>query len=257
MKPITDFPFDPSLLTDKKYFWNRKTKEELELPTNGAEDHQALLAICQENRKLFRMISTFVPTTDGWASVQKACAMSALVIAMKPKTICEIGVFGGRSLIPMALALQANGSGKIVGIDPYSAEASTAGEVGQTLEWWNNQKMHDDVLAKFLGYLAAFKLDSVTHLILKKSDDADVPSEIDILHIDGSHTEQSVRDAERFGKNVRLGGIIVNDDLHWGGGGPLRAIDVLEEELGFRECYRVTQASNGESDDWCIHQRLK
>lgn len=257
MKPLTDYPFSGELFSSRKYFWNRRTAKELAEPTNGEEDHQALLAITQRSKNLFRMVSTFVPSIDGWTSVSKACTLTGLVLAMKPNVCCEIGVFGGRALISMALALQELGSGKAIGIDPYSAQASVEGEVGQNLTWWNNQEMHDEVLRKFLGYVANFKLDSVIHLIRKKSDDVDVPSDMDIFSLDGNHTEQCVRDVQRFAPKVRLGGVIVCDDIHWGQGAPLRAIDMLEEEFGFRECFRVTKPTNGEPNDWNLMQKVK
>jgi predicted O-methyltransferase YrrM len=258
MKPITDLPFSNDFLTSKEHFWNCKTPKELELchkAGRGDKDHDVLLSIAQNNKKLFRLIATFVPTVDGWATPSKACALAALAMVMKPNLIVEIGVFGGRSLIPMALAIQENGIGKVVGIDPYSQEASAAEEIGQSEQWWRELD-HEAILKKFQYYVTSFKLDSVVHLIRQKSDDVDPPSNIDILHIDGGHTEVAVRDAERYGPKVKLGGIAVCDDVRWAGGAVLRAIDTLEE-MGFKECYTIRQATAEGSDDWMMLQRIK
>lgn len=259
MKPITSVQFLPEFLTSDKYFWNCRTKEQLEKCHSTAKDgseHETLLSICQENRKLFRFIASFVPTVGGWASVEKACMMASLVLAMKPKLFCEIGTFEGRSFIPVAVAMQDIGDGRAIGIDPYSAEASTAGESGENAVWWNNQAMHDAALAKFQHYVKTFKLESFVHLLRKKSDDVDVPENMDILSLDGNHSDQATRDAERFGPNVRLGGIVICDDLHWQAGGVLRAVDVLED-LGFKELYRVVKSGGGEANDWNVMQRVK
>lgn len=259
MKPITDYPFSQSLLFSPDYFWNCRTKEQLEKyhsAPRGNSDHEALLAITQENKSLFRFISSFVPTIGGWASVEKTCTLAGLVLAMKPKLVCEIGVFEGRVLIPMALAMQTIGNGKAIGIDPYSAEASADGEIGENAVWWNNQPMHDEALKKFLHYVKSFKLDQYVELIRKKSDDADVPEGMNILSLDGNHSDQAVKDAERFGPKVRLGGIVVCDDLHWQAGGVLRAVDALED-MGFKELYRVVKSGDGESNDWNVMQRVQ
>jgi len=255
MKPITEFPYSPELLTDKRYFWNRKTLEELAQPTNGEDDHQALLAITQENRKLFRLIGSFVPTVHGWCSIEKACALAGLVLAMKPQIVVEIGTFGGKSFLPMVMALQHLGSGRAVGIDPYSKEASAAEEIGENATWWGNLD-HESVMNQFLAFVKSFGLDSYVHLIRQKSDDVEPPTNMDILHIDGSHTGQAVRDAERYGPRVRLGGIAVADDTRWVGGGVLRAMDTLED-LGFTQLYIIRKSSAESSDDWAMFQRVK
>jgi hypothetical protein len=54
--------------------------------------------------------------------------MAALIRREKPSVVVEIGVFGGRSLVPQALALRENKQGVVYGIDPYTAAAATEGE---------------------------------------------------------------------------------------------------------------------------------
>lgn len=257
MKQITNHPYSPDLLTSPDYFWNCRTSEQLE-KYHSAEreksDHDALLAITQENKKLFRLISSFVPTCPGWSSLEKGCALAGLTLAMKPKVALEIGVFGGRSLIPVLMAMQSLGSGLAVGIDPYSKEASADGEVGENVVYWNGVD-HESILKQFQHFVSSFKLDNFVHLIRKKSDEVDPPSGIDILHIDGSHTDQAVRDAERYGPKVRLGGIAIADDTRWVGGGVLRAMDTLED-LGYKQLYIIRKSSPEESDDWAVLQRV-
>ena len=64
---------------------------------------------------------------EGWCSEQKASILVELVLKTRPEKIVEIGVFGGKSLVPMACALKENGSGKIYGIDPWSSAESVVG----------------------------------------------------------------------------------------------------------------------------------
>lgn len=256
MKNITEYPYDPSLLTDRKYFWNCRTKEDLaayhkKLARRSDNDYQALLSITQNNRKLFSLINS-TQTFPGWCSLQKGAALAALVTTLKPATVIEVGVFGGRSLLPMAMAVQDAGlPTKIIGIDPFLATESIKNEQGANLTWWNDQSKHDEVLEKLLFYLKKFQMEGIVELVKKPSNDF-TPVECDLLHLDGNHCDQALVDAQRFGLMVRLGGVVVNDDLMWGAGYVLRSLDALED-IGFVEVARTTTGG----DCWNIMQRIK
>ena len=245
MTPLTKYPYNPTLLTDKKWFWNR-TKPTVD-PVFTSDDHQALLAIAQSNPNVFKYIATAIPTLDGWCSVEKAGVLSGLVLAMKPKQCVEIGTYAGRSFLPMLWALNETKSGRAMGIDPYDAQISAEQEFPGNQEWWAALD-HGLIEKKFYGFLKAFKVDHLADVIKKKSDDVEPPASIDLLHIDGGHTDVAIRDAQRFGAKVRLGGIVVLDDIAWVGGSVLRAIDELEQ-MGFVECYRRVD------ENWNVMQR--
>lgn len=252
MKPITDYKYRPELLTEKAFWWNCRMKEDF----NGHVDDvgsafNPLLSIVQNNAKLFTMICTTVPTMDGWTSIPKACALASLVLAIKPENVVEIGIWAGRSLIPMALALKSVGRGVITGIDPYSPQESAKNEFGENENWWAAQD-HKAIKEKFLQFVTRFDLSKQVRHIESPSDKVKMKEPIQLLHVDGSHTEQAVRDAENFGPLVPIGGIAVLDDLNWVGGGVLRAIDCLEEQ-GFVERERPTI----DGDNWNIMQRVK
>lgn len=260
MKPLTEHPYTPELLTHKRYFWNCKTTEELQdyykhLPHKG-DDMAALLAITQNNKKVHRLIASTVPTLDGWSSTTKVCVMAALVLATKPKVCCEIGVWAGRSLFGFAVGAKEIGGCRVVGIDAYSNHVSAENEVESNSTWWMAQD-HAAIHRKCLELLKRFDLQA--EVVAKKSDDVDPSStlgRIDLWHCDGSHTEQSVRDVERYAPLIPVGGIAIMDDLHWVMGGPLRAVDTLED-IGFMEAFRVVGNENNESNDWGVWQRVR
>lgn len=246
MKSITAAIFTQDLLTSPVFWWNRRTPEELANP--ATPDFQELLAITQNAPKVLSLISTTIPTLHGWCSIEKACALAGLVLATKPKVIIEIGVWAGRSLLPMAWAVKENRQGLVIGIDPYDPQQSSKDEFGDHEKWWVAQD-HKAIQRTFESFIKRFGLNDVVSLEVMPSDKFK-PVPCELLHIDGSHTEQAVRDAERFGPMVPLGGIAVFDDIMWVGGSVLRAIDCLEAQ-GFVERFRFTE------QNWCIMQRIK
>ena len=85
-------------------------------------------------KQLFAQIeSELAVHKDGWCSIEKAYALASAIIALRPGVVVEIGIWAGRSLIPMALALKKVGAGKIIGIDPWRAEES-AKEIRKRVE---------------------------------------------------------------------------------------------------------------------------
>jgi predicted O-methyltransferase YrrM len=200
--------------------------------------------------QLFDTIEYFIPSMHGWASVEKANTMAAAVVALRPAVAVEIGIWGGRSLLPVALAMKHNGFGTVVGIDPYSAEASVKGMTGENLEWWAKQD-YEAMMKYFLERVAEHGVGRHVTFIRKSSNDVEPPEAIGLLHCDGNHSDQAVTDIKRFAPKVTLGGLVFMDDITWDGGGVNKALTTLME-LGFIELYRVQKPG----DDWAVFQRI-
>ena len=211
-------------------------------------DHEALMKLAKDYPHVESMIRTTIPSMDGWATLEKAFTMAGLVLEMKPKVVVEIGTYAGRSLLPMLWALRETKSGKAIGIDPYDAKISSEQEFPGNSEWWAGLD-HALIEKKFHAFLKAFGVSHLCEVVKKKSDDVTPPDVIDILHIDGGHTDVAIRDATRFGSKVRSGGVVVLDDIQWVGGSVLRAIDELEA-MGFKEGYRNVE------QNWNVMQRI-
>lgn len=153
---------------------------------------------------------------EGWCSKQKADVLISLVLMMQPKKIVEIGVFGGKSLIPMAYALKENGIGTIYGIDPWSHIESAEGMEGANFDWWYAID-HAKILKELKGKIVKYDLQDHVELIQMTSEQADPISMIDILHIDGNHSEKaSLLDVTKWVPYVKKGGVIIFDDVNWG-----------------------------------------
>lgn len=171
-------------------------------------------------------ITAIIPTLGGWCSVEKGHDLARAVLDLSSAVTVEIGVWCGRSVLPMALAHKHQGSGTVWAIDPWSSKASVEGYDAVNAEWWGKIN-HDDILHQFKRTLKAYDVESVVNIVRAKSDDVEPPKGIALLHIDGQHTDQAVKDVERFAANVITGGMVFVDDIAWSGGGVGRAVEKL------------------------------
>lgn len=210
-------------------------------------DQAAIMQLARDCKPVERMITTAIPTMDGWCTVEKAFTLAGMVLLTRPKICVEIGTYAGRSFLPMVWALAETKSGKAIGIDPYDAKISSEQEFPGNSEWWATLD-HALIEKKFHAFLKAYSSPELFEVVKSTSDACKPPAEIDLLHIDGGHTDVAIRDAKRYGANVRPGGFIVLDDIQWVGGSVLRAIDELEA-MGFVEDYRNLE------QNWNIMQR--
>lgn len=187
---------------------------------------------------LFAQIEKMVTSTyHGWCTPQKAEVLASVIVAIRPQVVCEIGVWAGKSLIPMAMAVQYNKVGKVIAIDPWASGASIEGMSGENLKWWSSVD-HDDIYNHFVSGLTTYAVSQVVDIRRAKSDDVEPPDSIGLLHIDGNHSDQAVKDVNRFAVKVVNGGFCFCDDVQWTGGGVSRATQALTD-LGFKELYKL------------------
>lgn len=171
-------------------------------------------------------IANVMPTLDGWCSPAKAEALARAVLVNRPSLVVEIGVFAGRSLISLALAASFNQHGLIVGIDPWSGDASTSGyedvtdsHLAANREWWRKCD-HLLMLNRCVGHCRdASVLHNTT--LMRTTAEAALPAvaslgPISLLHIDGNHSEpSSTFDVTHYVPLVAPGGTVIFDDTNW------------------------------------------
>lgn len=155
----------------------------------------------------------------GWCQQSKAVALARLILDTRPVLCVEVGVFGGRSALPQALALAFNHSGVLFCVDPYTHAAAKEGDqFGPVLDYWSDDTLNR-VRTEFLMSAAALGVLSHVRFLDTRSDQAAslfVDSSIDVLHIDGNHcTEVACRDVRLYLPKVRAGGYIWIDDSDW------------------------------------------
>lgn len=182
-------------------------------------------------RELHAKIAAVVPTLEGWCSVEKAWRLADLILEKRPSLLVESGVFGGRSIIPQAMALKENGHGEIVGIDPWSVDAALEGDVGdENAAWWSRV----DLEAIYRGFVGAVLAQDLTrHLswIRRKSASAIAlfaDGSVDLFHQDSNHSELiSCGEVLAWRAKLAPGATWILDDSNWPS--QRRAVELIQE----------------------------
>ena len=166
-----------------------------------------------------RIISRELPAMLGWCSAEKARRLSAL--ARDQQFCVELGVFGGRSLIAIALGLRdgRNECARVDGIDPFTPAAALEGTNDPANnDWW--QKIDYEAVARS-AQEALYRLDLVwcAHIIRMRSRDVVGfygDGTVDLLHQDSNHSEEvSCEEVSAWAPKIRSGGYWVFDDTDW------------------------------------------
>ena len=167
-------------------------------------------------------VKEIVARLPGWCPEQKAGWMIDQILQNGCKLAVELGVYAGRSVFPIALAIAANHGGAVYAVDAWeNAVATSAPTDEQDHAWWENVDLVA-IKSLFLREMVAQNLVSLIKILELPSAEAcaavsrQVGQNIDFLHIDGAHAEeQAIFDVTHWSQLVAPGGTIVLDDIDW------------------------------------------
>lgn len=163
----------------------------------------------------------------GWCTIEKAVWLASHIIDEKLINIVEIGVYAGKSLIPIGLALKSLGrGGYALGIDSYELQPQIEGIEDNRHIVWAKDIDFEEKHQIALRTIRSEGVQAHCGIIRCTSDEiAPLIGSLDLLHIDGNHSVLGAcRDAEVYGAKVRTGGLIVLDDIEWPTVKPARAM---------------------------------
>lgn len=171
---------------------------------------------------------------DGWCDETRSSMFIDLILNHRPKVVVEIGVFGGRSLIAMGMALRQLGSGYCVGIDPWSKEAAIEGETPENVEWWGLKVDLEQVYATFVQNILNLKLTNECRWIRDTAEAAAplFPDDgINLLSLDSNHSELvSCRQVTEWIPKIAPQGVLIIDDVTWAS--QAKALEIIRK-FGF------------------------
>lgn len=170
-------------------------------------------------KRLVEEAKGILPTIQGWCTIEKATKLIELIVSNKLETCVEIGVFGGSSLVPQAMAIRYNGGGLVYGIDPWENNSALEEMVHPDHRKWWGELNYNTIYNDCVKNLEKQKLSKYCKLMRAKSEDVvnEFKDEsIDLLHIDGNHSEVlSYKDATLYLPKVKKNGYIMFDDIWW------------------------------------------
>jgi hypothetical protein len=187
--------------------------------------------------KVHAILERDIEGIHGWCTVSKAKYMANLVAVHQLKKSVELGVWGGRSLLPIALASKTvAGAQDPVGIDPYAKSACLEGTNDPANnDWWAKVPYEDmyRYASRLLGPAGPYGLS--VQLLRTTSQNAVslfADNSIDLLHQDSNHSEEvSCAEVALWHNKVRPGGFWIQDDTDWQT--TQKAQVVLEKEFGY------------------------
>lgn len=184
----------------------------------------------------------------GWCTLNKAGNLVDHVNDICERVeypVCvEIGVYSGKSIFPVAMELKRHGKGIVHAIDPWSNTEAIKGYDGVNAEYWGSIPL-DRAYNIFLQTIHETKTSDYIDIVKSTSDDAPEYTGIDLVYIDGQHTEQAFKDAIKYATRVNINGYCYIDDIGWG---QVKALPFFMEQMGFMRIHMV--------DDCMIYKRI-
>lgn len=186
------------------------------------------------NKQLKKRITEVVNNVPGWCPQDKSELLASLVIETRSEVSLELGIYGGRSIIPMALGAKEIG-GLVIGVEPWANEPALEGEnSAENDKWWSEINL-DEI--KNAYYHAALHFDTNANTIVHQMTSKEAlpliqkhKGKIKVIHQDGNHSELvSSWEVENYLPLLEKGGYWVIDDTQWET--TQKAIKLLEDKL--------------------------
>lgn len=169
--------------------------------------------------ELYERIAKTNPTLQGWCTAEKAMRLAKAIADCNSNLSVEIGIFGGRSLIPMAMAHNHIKHGVVWGFDPWHIIPALEGTNDpENDEWWKKLDL-EAIYRGFVEKVLEYKLLKECFWSRLKSDQAIrlfANDSISVLHCDSNHSQEiSCREIQTWAPKVKIGGYWFADDTDW------------------------------------------
>lgn len=169
--------------------------------------------------RLRERVERALPPLHGWTSVDKGARMAELVVAAASRRSVELGVFGGRGTISLAIGHEVLGTGEVLAVDPWERAASLeGGNAPENDDWWGKLD-HDEIYRSFIRALADTGVERWCRVLRERSAEAVrrvADGSVDVLHQDSNHSEAiSTAEVEQWTPKIASGGLWIADDTDW------------------------------------------
>jgi predicted O-methyltransferase YrrM len=183
-----------------------------------------------EDKTLEEQITLANKTLEGWCEIGRAHETCQKIIELKCETYVELGVFGGRSLIPVAQTFKHLGRGVAHGVDPWSTDCALEYLEGdENIKWWKEVNL-EEIYRGFVNKVVSLDLLPYCYWYRTRSERAaHLFTTIDALLIDSNHADPvSGAEALLWIPKVKQGGLVIMDDTT--GSDTARAVAYCRQE---------------------------
>lgn len=169
--------------------------------------------------QLRQRVDAAIPSLHGWTTVDKGARMAEIVVEARSARSVELGVFGGRGTISLAIGHEALGLGEVLAVDPWERTASLEGvNAPENDEWWGKLD-HDAIHASFVEALRTTGTERWCRVLRERSAVAVrrvADASVAVLHQDSNHSEAvSCAEVEQWVPKLRPDGWWIADDTDW------------------------------------------
>lgn len=207
------------------------------MPSYGRQLHPEVRAFIEE-------VVASVPVDFGGGSGSgKALVLADLIARFGVTDTLEIGVYRGRSLLPVAAMLRVIGGGVATGIDPWGVDEALQHDehaVGPRVNDWVRSHPWEETYQGVVQRVEQLRLQDHCRILRMTSAEAApqiADRSVGLVHIDGNHDRAAVeRDAELYLPKLVPGGFLVLDDASWDSIRPVAEALRSDLEVVFQLC---------------------
>lgn len=200
------------------------------------------------------LIDAQITSLPGWCNPHKAkriMHVAAEAAALGAVRAVELGVYGGRSLVAIALGLKLAGRGKIDGIDSWSKEDCLEGQQSDVdRKLWGEDTDYEALVRHTLDGVKRFGVDEYARVVRKRTTEALSDYEdgsIDLMHLDSNHSELvSCRDVTAWLPKMAERSVWIADDTNW---------PSMQRALGLLEAAGFRRIETGPDNFWAVYAR--
>lgn len=169
--------------------------------------------------RLRQRVGDAIPSLHGWTTVDKGVRMAEIVVEARSARSVELGVFGGRGTISLAIGHEVIGVGEVLAIDPWAKAASLEGDNSpENDEWWGKLD-HEAIYASCIEAMRSSGVDRWCRVLRERSADAVrrvTDASVAVMHQDSNHSEViSSAEVEQWVPKLRPDGWWIADDTDW------------------------------------------
>jgi hypothetical protein len=169
--------------------------------------------------RLRRRVEAAIPPLHGWTSVDKGARLAELVVSVGSGLSVELGVFGGRGTISIAIGHEALGRGTVLAVDPWERAASLEGVNDPANDKWWGELDHEAIHASFMQAVDRNGVARWCRVLRERSREAVLrvaDGSVGLLHQDSNHSEAvSTGEVEQWTPKLAHDGLWVADDTDW------------------------------------------